>query len=117
MYVYKEGKVVYNKVSRAVSFYRRFKGLMWKKSLESGEGLWIARCSQVHMFNMRFPLDIIYLDKHFQVLKIDTLRPWQVGAYVKGAKSVLEVTDGSAAANGIIPGDYLELREKAQRKV
>ncbi len=117
MYVYNRGKVVYNKVGRAVSFYRRFKGLMWKKALDNGEGLWIARCSQVHMFNMRFPLDIIYLDKHDQVVRIDTLRPWQVGGYVRGAKSVLEVTAGSAAANGILPGDYLELGEKAQRKV
>ena len=83
---------------------------MWKKSLKTDEGMWIARCNQVHMFNMRFPLDIIYLDKHFQVVKIDTLRPWQVGRLVRGARSVLEVTAGSAAANGIVPGDYLELK-------
>ena len=110
MYVYNRGKVVYNRVSRAVSFFQRFKGLMWKKKLDIDEGLWIAKCNQVHMFNMRFPLDIIYLDKAFQVVKIDTLRPWQVGGYVKSAKSVLEVTAGSAVANGITPGDYLELK-------
>ena len=111
MYVYNGGKVVYNRVSRAVTFYKRFKGLMWKKKLDIDEGLWIARCNQVHMFNMRFPLDIIYLDKHFQVVKIETLRPRQVGKLVRGARSVLEVTAGSAAANGIAPGDYLELKQ------
>jgi len=89
---------------------------MWVRKLDIDEGMWIAKCNQVHMFNMRFPLDIIYLDKGFQVLRIDTLNPWQVGRLVKGAKSVLEVTAGSAKANGIIPGDYVELGE-TQRKV
>ncbi|MEX1308046.1 MAG: DUF192 domain-containing protein [Eubacteriales bacterium] len=103
--------MVYNRVRKAVSFYKRFKGLMWEKQLEMDEGLWIARCNQVHMFNMRFPLDIIYLDKQFRVVKIETLRPRQVGKLVRGARSVLEVTAGSATANGIVPGDYLELKE------
>ena len=39
----------------------RMKGLLGRKSLDHGEGLWIKPCMGIHTFGMRFPIDVIFL--------------------------------------------------------
>ena len=35
--------------------------------LEPGSGLWIVPCESVHTFFMKFPIDLVYLDKKRKV--------------------------------------------------
>jgi uncharacterized membrane protein (UPF0127 family) len=41
----------------------RLLGLAWLSRSRAGVGLLIPRCSSVHTFGMRFPLDLVFLDE------------------------------------------------------
>ena len=42
---------------------KRRTGLLKHKSLEPGDGLWIAPCEGVHTFGMKFPIDVVFLSR------------------------------------------------------
>ena len=101
--------VLWDKVKVAGTFGSRFKGLMGKKNLDEGEGLIISQCNQVHSFNMNFPIDVIFLTKQMEILKITTMDPGKVGAVQKHSACVLEVEAGSAEHFGVANGDTLKI--------
>lgn len=78
-------------IETADTFLTRFKGLMGRRELAPTHALLLKGCSSVHMFFMKFSLDIAYLDKDFRLLYVETLRPWQIGSLVKGCAHVLEL--------------------------
>ena len=83
--------------------------MLGHQSLEHGEGLWIVPSESVHSFGMKFPIDVIYLDRQRRVRKIrDTMVPWRVSADL-WAHSVLELPAGTAARTQTQPGDQLEV--------
>ncbi len=87
---------------------KRRTGLLKHKSLPAGEGLWIAPCEGVHTFGMKFPIDVVFLDKKRKVLKIRAEMPRARISFCLRAYSVLELPAGTAAATGTVPGDQLE---------
>ncbi len=88
--------------------WTRFMGLMGKGSLPEGRGLHIVPCSSVHMFFMRIPLDVVYLDAGMRVVKtVPNLKPWRISFGAKGAKSVLELPAGTIQRSRTEPGDQL----------
>lgn len=65
-------------IKLANNFFSRFRGLMFKKSLNENQGLLITRCPSVHSFFMRFSIDVIYLDSHGVVTRCaPCLKPWR----------------------------------------
>jgi uncharacterized membrane protein (UPF0127 family) len=83
-------------------------GLLKHESLPRGEGLWIAPCEAVHSFWMKFPIDVLYLNKQKQVVKIrSNMVPWRLSACLR-AHSVLELPAGMAAETQTAPGDQLK---------
>lgn len=105
------GAVVADRVDRCDTAATRAKGLLGRDSLGPGEGVWIVPCSMVHMFFMRFPIDVVFLDRELEVRRVTrALKPWRVSPWVLSAHSVLEL--GAGAAEGrLAPGDVLELRD------
>ncbi len=96
--------------SCARTFYTRFKGLQMKKDLPEGNGLLITPCNSIHMFFMRFPIDVLFLDKDQTVLYIEEgIKPWKISKIIKKSRSVLELPSGTAATTGTQPGDKLEI--------
>ena len=88
--------------------WTRFVGLLGRSRLAEGEGLHILPCSSVHMFFMRIPLDVVYLDAGFRVVKtVPNLRQWRISVGGKGAKSTLELPVGTIARTRTEPGDLL----------
>lgn len=86
-------------------------GLLKHDRLPPGEGLWIAPCEAVHTFGMKFPIDVLFLNRKRKVLKI---RPDMVRGRMSvclRAHSVLELPAGTAAATGTQAGDQLEFRK------
>ena len=52
----------------------------------------------MHMLFMRFAIDIVFLDRHGTVIRINhNLRPWRISSIVWGARRVLELSAGAAA--------------------
>ena len=84
-------------------------GLLRHERLEPGEGLWITPCEGVHTVGMKFPIDVLFLDKRRKVVKIRAAMPrWRLAACL-WAHSVLELPSGTAAATSTSKGDQLEL--------
>lgn len=81
----------------ANTFLRRFCGLMLRKELQAHTGMLLEPCSSVHSCFMRFPIDVLYLDKKRCVIEKETLRPWKVGKFVRGATAVVELPEGAGS--------------------
>src|SRR6185503_16916015 len=89
------------------SAFGRMRGLLGRSGLEPGAGMLIDSAPSVHMFFMRFPIDVVFLDREWRVVGIrHRLRPWRV-AGARRAAAALELPVGAAAAAGIEEGDVL----------
>lgn len=106
----KNSQIITDNARRADNFFTRFKGLMFVKEIEDNYALHITPCNQIHMLNMRFALDVIYLSENGRVVKIDeNVQPGRICKTVKPAESVIEMKAGAAEKFGICQGDKLEL--------
>jgi uncharacterized protein len=104
-----DGAVVCERCVVAHSVLRRMKGLLGRRELPAGEGIHLRPASSVHMFFMRFPIDVVFLDRDLRVVDVrENLRPWRVAAR-RGAKSALELAAGEAERRGLRVGDRLAL--------
>jgi uncharacterized membrane protein (UPF0127 family) len=90
---------------------KRRTGLLKHVRLEPGEGLWIVPCESVHTFFMKFPIDLVYLDKGRKVRKVRHAVPaWRLSACLS-AHSVLELPAGAARDSATAVGDQLEFEK------
>jgi uncharacterized membrane protein (UPF0127 family) len=86
---------------------KRRTGLLKHERLEPGEGLWIVPCESVHTFFMKFPIDLVYLDRRHKVRKVrSAVRPWRLSACLL-AHSVIELPAGAVKQSGTQAGDEL----------
>ena len=73
---------------------------MLTRTLPEGTGLNIMPCNSIHMMFMRFPIDAVFYNQERTVTRVArNLRPWVGLAFGgRGAKGVIELPAGSAAA-------------------
>lgn len=97
----------------AKSSARRTKGLLGRRGLAPGEGLWIVPCEAVHTFGMKFPIDLVYLDRKHRVKKVrSNVPPWRLSACLV-AHSIIELPAGTIHATQTQTGDLLEFSPAA----
>jgi uncharacterized protein len=100
--------VVAENVRLADTFWLRLRGLLGRPEIQPGEGLCLIPCKQVHMYGMKYPLSIWFLDKDGRVCQVlDNLKPGQSSPYIKQARTVLEFPAGWAEKMDIEIGDHL----------
>jgi len=89
------------------------RGLLGRDRLEAGHGMLFVRgrlepFMWMHMFFMRFPIDIVFLDRTDRVVHIShTLKPWRVSAIVFGASRAIELEAGAALLSDTRVGDSI----------
>jgi uncharacterized membrane protein (UPF0127 family) len=104
-----DGSVVCERCKLADSAPSRMKGLLGRKSLPHDEGVLLRPAGSVHTAFMRFPIDVVFLDRDLAVLDVvPELKPWRTAGR-RGAKAVLELAAGEAARRGLRPGVRLAL--------
>ena len=87
----------------------RLRGLLGRRELPAGEGLLLRPSPSIHTWFMRFPIDVLFLDRDLRVLGVRReLRPWRMG-WQKGARAVLELAAGEAQRRSIRAGQQLVL--------
>lgn len=102
------GTVLASRLEVASSGKKRRKGLLGRNGLSHGEGLWIVPCESVHTFFMRFPIDLVYLDRKNQIKKVrSNVAAWRLSACLS-AHSVLELPAGTVRATDVRRGDILD---------
>ena len=101
------GAVVCPRCEPARNPLRRMKGLLGRRALAEDEGLLLEPASAVHTWFMRFSIDLAFLDRELQVVRIaHEVRPWRF-AYARRSRYVLELPAGAAARRGLQTGDRL----------
>ncbi len=102
--------VLASQAEMADSIWSRFMGLMGRRELNQDAGLVIYPNNGVHMFFMRFGLDILHVAVDGTLLKaVKNLKPWRVGPIVKGCKYTVELPVGTVERTGTRAGDSIEL--------
>ncbi len=103
------GTLVAERVQIADTPRSRRIGLLKHASLQAGEGLWIYPSQAIHTVGMRFPIDVLFLDRKKRVKRVyHRLAPFRLTRLVWGAESVVEVAPGVIRASGTEVGDELE---------
>lgn len=96
------------RVSRTNNVLERMKGLLGSAPLNHGEGLLIKPCSSIHTFAMQYPIDLIFMDRKWKIIKtVARLKPWRIAA-VPAASMVLELPEGSLETLQLAAGQQLE---------
>ncbi|MGN0531365.1 MAG: DUF192 domain-containing protein [Eubacterium sp.] len=108
---YKDNRLIVEEVENANHFFRRFMGLMYRKSMARNHGLLLTPCNEIHTFGMKFDIDTITMDKSNAILLIDeAVPPNKVRKKVKNGYKVLELNSGVAAELGLEIGDTIEFK-------
>ena len=104
-----DGAVLCERCEIPETAFGRARGLLGRDGLEPGHGMLIDRAGSVHTLFMRFPIDVVFLDRDRRVVGIrHELRRWRF-AGARRAVAALELPAGTAAAAGIEEGDVLAL--------
>ncbi|BCG01022.1 hypothetical protein PPGU19_055900 [Paraburkholderia sp. PGU19] len=101
------GYIVVEVADRAVE---RMRGLLGRSRLDADRALWLEPCNAVHTLGMRFPIDVVFIDRRGCVLSIHrnvgrarVLVCWR-------ARATLEMCAHATQALRIEVGDRLEWR-------
>ncbi|MBC3927420.1 DUF192 domain-containing protein [Undibacterium sp. CY21W] len=101
----------------AGNFFQRFLGLMGRRSLHDDRALLIVPCSDIHTAFMRFPIDVVFIDRDGYIIKIvHRLRPWRF-ALARQAYACLELNSGAAERYQLQTGQSLLRNGMFQRPV
>jgi hypothetical protein len=103
------GGVVCEKCVIATSMWARMKGLLGRRDLPADEGVLLRPAGSIHTAFMRFPIDVVFLDRDLRVLRVaDSIPPWRA-AMARRSRAVLELRAGEATRRGVSVGDVLEV--------
>jgi len=105
------GQTLVARLRVANDFLTRLRGLLGRKALPAGEGIFFPDCNSIHMFMMLFSIDVVYVDAEMRVVKIvRRLKPWRLSMSRK-ASGVIEVCTGEADKHDIRIGDHMIIKE------
>jgi uncharacterized membrane protein (UPF0127 family) len=95
----------------------RARGLLGRTSIAPDEGLLFVRgrlepFMLMHMFFMRFAIDIVFLDRDERVVRISReLKPWRLSPIVFTARQALELAPGAVTRSDTVVGDSIRIVE------
>ena len=105
------GNTIGDSIEVADTSLTRFVGLLGRRKISAGGGLWIKPSSGVHTLGMLFTIDVVGLDKDRRVAHLwPQLVPFRITAIKFKVQSVLELPAGTIAALQIQTGDAIEMR-------
>ena len=103
-------KEIANNVIVAKGILERMKGLIGHSAIKSGDALLIKPCKGIHTFGMKFPIDVIFLDKGNNVIAVKKyLPPNRITPIYLRAKYVLELPEGTVEETSTSIDDTIEI--------
>lgn len=98
------------KVKKADSFLTRLVGLLKRNNMGPEEALWLVPSKGIHTIGMKFPIDVIFLDRGKKVINlISSLSPYRVTSFYLRADSLVELPNGMIKKSHTEVGDQLEV--------
>jgi uncharacterized membrane protein (UPF0127 family) len=104
------GTTVGDNIELADTSWKRMFGLLGRRGLDAGGGLWIKPSSGVHTVGMAFKIDVIGLDRDLKIIKLwRCLPPLRVTSVSMRLRSVLELPSGTISQTETQVGDQIEI--------
>lgn len=101
------------RIGVAEGWWQRVRGLVGRGPLLEGEGLLLRPCRAVHMFGMRYPLDVAFVDRRGEVVaRYAALPPGGRTGWHREALDALELPAGTLEATGTQEGDTVVYTEE-----
>jgi uncharacterized membrane protein (UPF0127 family) len=111
-----QGGIVCGNCLVAHTPWTRLRGLLGRSGLEAQEGLLLRPVNAIHTLFMRFPIDVVFLDREYVIVKIvGAVRPWRFAA-ARRARVVLELPAGAATRARLTVGERLVPIPQLQRE-
>jgi uncharacterized membrane protein (UPF0127 family) len=101
------GRVLADRALPANDSKTRREGLLKRSEFPAGEGLLISPCEAIHMFGMKFAIDVVFYDRKKVVRKVVHSIPKNRIAFCFSATTALELPAGTALETGTQVGDQL----------
>jgi uncharacterized membrane protein (UPF0127 family) len=95
-------------VQLADTVFSRLIGLLDRSDIASQEALIITHTRSIHMFFMRFSIDVIFVDKAFRVVGlVKHIKPFQMSPYFWRAHYAIETATQTISASRTEIGDKI----------
>ena len=108
----RNNRVVAHTLLAAFDSASRRTGLLKHESLPEGQALIIAPSNAIHTFWMRFAIDVAFVRRDGQVVKVrSAVKPWRIAAAWRGY-AVVEMAAGQMSDSDTRPGDVLQVTER-----
>jgi hypothetical protein len=105
------GAALATRAALALSWRQRAVGLLAHRSLPAGDGMVFPRCRAIHTFGMRFPIDTVFVDRHWVVVGLqERVAPGRLVWPVWRAWGVIELPAGTIRESRVQLNDRLEAR-------
>jgi uncharacterized membrane protein (UPF0127 family) len=102
--------ILASKVFVANNFFTRLKGLLGTRKLDSGCGLVLIPCNQIHMFWMTYAIDALFINPEGVVVGVaEKVKPWRLSPSFKNSNRCLELPAGTIFSTGTQVGDQIEV--------
>ena len=89
--------------------WARMKGLLGRRDFPQNEALIITRCQSIHMFFMKFPIDVIFCDRQNKVIGLcERLKPFCLSPIFFKASYAIELPLGAVASSKTQVGDQIQ---------
>lgn len=106
-----KNRLLASKVEWAGTSESRRRGLLGRDGLSKNEGIYIVPTQWIHMFGMRFAIDVVFIDGDGRVLHMHhELKPNRLSRLVWQAEGALELPAGTLRETGTDVGDIIEIR-------
>ena len=93
----------------------RRRGLLGRDHLDASAAMMLVPCAAVHTAFMRFPIDVVVIDRKGFALKImKDVRPWRIVAALHG-HAVIEMAAGALKRHPVRLGDRLTMLTRDPR--
>ena len=102
-----------SRVRVADTTWSRLVGLIGRSSLEPDSGLWITPSNSIHTFGMRFPFDVVFINRSCRVVGLRMgIRPFRITLPNFKAWSVFELPVGTISRSRTEMGDQLRIKRE-----
>lgn len=100
------GASIARRAIKAHSFAARLQGLIGRRCLNPDEALWLEPCNGIHTFGMRFPIDVITLDRSLRIVRLNrSVRPNRIVLPARNGCITIEAPTGTIDRCRLKEGD------------
>lgn len=102
----------------ADSIFGRLVGLLGKRFLRPGTGVWLVPANAIHTIGMLFTFDVVMVDKHFRVVGLrELIRPFRITRPHLRAESIIELPAHTIFRSRTELGDQLVIERYEAKKL